>query len=346
MKRRYFPDFPNGLTILRTLTITTTLMAVTAMAQGETGAPSRLRRADSFFGLHLDFHCSMSDQRVGANTTPEMVNAIIDRIHPDYIQIDCKGHPGVTSYPTKVGNPCPDIVGDPLRVWRETTAARGVSLYMHYSGVWDSRACALNPEWSAVRADGQRSPDMTSVFGPYVDKLLIPQLKELAVDYGVDGVWIDGECWATMMDYGEVAKKKFCAQYRVDETEIPMAPDDAHWYEWATFHREAFRDYMRHYLAVMDEVAPQFQIAGNWAFTDHMPEPICAEVDFLSGDFTRTDSVNAARYSSRFMASQGAPWDLMAWSFAEPVPGQPWEQKPAVQLQREAACVMAQGGGF
>ena len=50
---------------------------------------------------------------------------------------------------------------------------------------------------------------MTSVFGPYVDQLLLPQLRELAGDYGVDGVWVDGECWATIPDYGEEASRRF-----------------------------------------------------------------------------------------------------------------------------------------
>jgi hypothetical protein len=58
--------------------------------------------------------------------------------------------------------------------------------------------------------------------------------------------------------------------------------------------------------------------------------------------------VNSARLSARFLAQQGRPWDLMAWSFsrkAAQVPGQK-VQKTAVQLQREAAVVLAQGGGF
>jgi hypothetical protein len=38
--------------------------------------------------------------------------------------------------------------------------------------------------------------------------LLIPQLRELAGDYGVDGAWIDGECWASVPVMAEVAK--FC----------------------------------------------------------------------------------------------------------------------------------------
>ena len=57
------------------------------------------------------------------------------------------------------------------------------------------------------------------------------------------------------------------------------------------------------------------QLCSNWAFTDHMPEPVCAPVDFISGDYSPEDSVNSARLSARYMARQGKPWDLMAWSF-------------------------------
>lgn len=135
--------------------------------------PQRPKRKDAFFGIHLDFHCSIDDH-VGQNTTDEMVNALLDAVRPDFIQIDCKGHPGISSYPTKVGNPCSNITDDPLRVWRKVTAARGVSLYMHYSGVWDNRAIALHPEWACVNADGSLNQRATSAFGGYLDELMIP----------------------------------------------------------------------------------------------------------------------------------------------------------------------------
>lgn len=48
-----------------------------------------------------------------------MINSIIDQVKPDYIQIDCKGHRGLSGYPTKVGNLTPGFLGDPLRTWRE-----------------------------------------------------------------------------------------------------------------------------------------------------------------------------------------------------------------------------------
>ncbi|MCL2624547.1 MAG: alpha-L-fucosidase, partial [Planctomycetaceae bacterium] len=316
------------------------ILSQAANAQG-TQTPERLKRAESFFGIHFDFHAGPDCTEVGKNTTPEMINTIIDLVKPDYVQTDCKGHAGYTSYPTKVGNQVPGYVGDPLRVWRDVTAARGVGLYMHYSGVWDSRAIELNPDWAAIDGAGNRNPNNTSVFGPYIDKLFIPQLKELAGDYQVDGIWVDGECWATMADYGERAQKLFRETTGIDT--IPRGPGDAHWFEWMQFHREAFRSYMRHYTASVRSAYPDFQICSNWAFTDHMPEPVSVAVDFLSGDYSPNDSVNSARYSGRFLVHQGVPWDLMAWSFSYPSPRQ---QKTAVQLKREAAVVLALGGGF
>lgn len=309
--------------------------------QAESPPPARLKRADSFLGIHFDFHASTDCTKVGENTKPEMIETIINLVHPDYVQIDCKGHPGYSSYPTKVGNQAPGILGDPLRVWREVTARNGVALYMHYSGVWDSKAVQDHPEWAAVGPDGKPGTKATSVFGPYADQLLIPQLRELAGDYGVDGAWVDGECWATVPDYGPVAVKAF--QEATGIKDVPRGPGDPHWFEFLEFHREAFRKYLRRYIGEVKRSNPSFQLCSNWAFTDHMAEPVSAPVDFLSGDYSPQDSVNSARVSARYLARQGTSWDLMAWSFST-MPTR--QQKSAVQLQREAAVVIALGGGF
>ena len=308
-------------------------------------APKRLKRADSFFGIHFDFHAGADCTEIGKNTTPEMVEKIIEAAHPDYIQIDCKGHPGLSSYPTKVGHQAPGFVGDPLRVWREVTARHGVSLYMHYSGVWDSQAIKMHPDWAVINANGKMNGNATSFFGPYADRLLIPQLRELAGDYGVDGAWVDGECWASMPDYSEPALKAFRRMTGIQD--VPRKAGDPHWFEFLQFHRDAFRGYLRHYIAEVKKTNPEMQLCSNWAFTDHMPEEVCVPVDWISGDFTPEDAVNSARLSGRYLAHQGKPWDLMAWSFisqGERRNGS--RQKLAVQLEREAAVVLAQGGGF
>lgn len=107
---------------------TLSLLAETGSLLDPPQYPKRLKRADSFLGIHFDFHAGPDCNQIGKNTTREMVEAIIDQVKPDYLQIDCKGHPGLSSYPTKVGNPAPGFVGDPLKIWRQVTAERGVAL--------------------------------------------------------------------------------------------------------------------------------------------------------------------------------------------------------------------------
>ena len=320
------------------------LAATIACLLGNTGAsaadPSRMKRADAFLGIHFDFHAGDDCNRVGARTTPEMVEQVLDKVKPDYIQIDCKGHRGYSSYPTKVGNPAPGFVGDPLRIWRDVTRKRGVALFMHYSGVWDFKAVADHPDWAAITASGKPSDRATSVFGPYVDTLMIPQLRELAGEYGVDGVWVDGDCWGTTPDYGEKAVALFCKQ--TGAKTVPRKKGEPYWNEWMAFNREGFRKYVRHYVNELKKSHPDFQVISNWAFSDHMPEAVSADVASLSGDFSPDNSVNSARFAGRCLEDQGVPWDLMSWSFSRKTR----KQKPAVQLMQEAAVVLALGGGY
>ena len=84
--------------------------------------PKRLRREDSFLGIHFDFHAGQDCKEVGKNVTPKMIEHIIDEVKPDCIQCYCRGHRGFSSYPTKVGNAAPGFVKDQLRIWREVTA--------------------------------------------------------------------------------------------------------------------------------------------------------------------------------------------------------------------------------
>jgi len=315
-----------------------------AVASGasQEGYPPRLTRSESFLGVHFDFHAGDDCKQIGQGVDREMVEYIIDQVKPDYVQCDCKGHPGLSSYPTKVGNPAPGFVKDPLKIWREVTAERGVALYMHYSGVLDSKAVQTHPEWARINEKGEKDDRLTSVYGPYVDNLLIPQLKELCDVYGVDGVWVDGECWATERDYSDRVIEAF--QKQTGAKEAPRKPEDPYWFEFSEFCRDGFRRYLSHYVTELHKHNRKFQIASNWAYSSMMPEPVTVDVDYISGDFSPMDSVNTARLEGRCMVYQGKPWDLMAWSFTR-TDGH-FSTKSIAQLKQEAAVVLALGGGF
>ena len=308
------------------------------------------RRSESFFGLHFDFHANPKGctSPIGGTLKEEDIRKICREIRPDFLQIDCKGHPGWASYPTECGNAMPNIQGDPLALWRRVTREEGVALYLHYSGVIDNRYTTLHPEENVLNADMVRRPGPVRPTGRYADDLLIPQLCELAGKYGADGVWVDGECWGTNADFDPRTVAQFEQETRIDlKQSLPVKPSDPYYEEYRNFCRELFRRYLRHYTQAVHAKYPSFQIASNWAFTDHMPEPVCADVDYISGDMNPQMSFETARYAGRAIARQGKCWDLMSWNFRamdSRLPGH--IVKHPVQILQEAAAVISLGGGF
>jgi len=305
---------------------------------------NKKKRSDGFFGIHFDFHANKDCDRIGEDVTEAMVQRIIDVVDPDYLQIDCKGHPGYCSYPTQVGNPAPGFVNDPLIIWRQVTEKYGIPLIMHYSGIWDAYMASTRPEWARIKAGGIRENEYISLFSPYVDEVLIPQLKELNDRYGVDGVWVDGDCWAVMNEYDE----KALAAYRAaGGSDVPAEqPGEEGFEAYTAYTREVFRKYLRHYTEELKRHNPDFQITSNYAFSSYMPEPVTVRFDYLSGDITMGNSFQKFRLEARCLAGQTLPWDLMAWSFCGEWGSPKESMKSSLQLQQEAATALAFGGGF
>lgn len=303
-------------------------------------APRRLKRAESYFGLHFDLHPNEKDTVLGRDVTPEMVGALLDAARPDFVQYDSKGHPGWLGWPSQVGPSAPGIVKDSLEIWRRETARRGVALYIHFSGVWDSEAVRRHPEWARVPPDGRKEPNQTSTFGSYVDELMIPQLREAAAKYSLDGAWVDGECWATSPDYCQEALRRFGKP-------APKSAKDPDWLEWLEFNRVQFRRHVRRYVEELHRTNPGFQVASNWLYSTMVPEEPTLPVDFLSGDYLGNASISTARLEARYLGQTGKPWDLMAWGFQQAASNSVGHiHKPAVQLKQEASVVLAQSGGF
>ncbi len=302
-----------------------------------------LPRKDAFFGLHFDLHPQKHDTALGADITEENIARLLTRVRPDYVQYDCKGHRGYTGYPAQVGWPSPGIVNDSLAIWRKVTREHGVGLYIHYSGVLDQVAVEYHPTWAAVDAEGKIAESATSTFGPYADELLVPQLIEVARAYDLDGVWADGECWGAQLDWSEHALTAWRNQTGQDDA--PRGPDDPRWLEWKTFHRRQFEAYLCHWVDALHDAVPGFQITSNWMYTTFAPKPVVAKLDWLSGDYSPTVSVDRARVEARYLANTGMAWDLMAWGFNS---GQDLGKslKPSIALEQEAGVVLMQGGGF
>lgn len=300
-------------------------------------------RKECFLGVHFDFH-AMPGEPVAEIYKPEVVAKMLDAVKPDYVQCDTKGHEGLSSYPTKVGIQAEPINHDVLRMWRDLTAERGIRLYAHHSGLYDRAVLKKYPQWAAVDKYGVASEDFISVFSPYADEFMIPQILELCDDYQIDGAWIDGECWGAKADYGPYAAAKYLEQ---TGKEPPRPEEDQEEYE--EFCRQGFRDYVKHYIQVIKDKRPHFEITSNWIYSAYMPEAPQFEPDFISGDYATTNSVESARMNGRCIATRDMTWDLIAWGH-NAIPCS-WKTrnrttKEYVQYCQEAAQVISMGGGF
>ena len=302
-----------------------------------------LSRKETFFGLHFDLHPAKNDTQLGEHITEEMIAGLIEKVRPDYVQYDCKGHAGYAGYPTKIGWPSPGIRKDSLAIWRKVTSDYGVGLFIHYSGVWDSVAVEHHPEWACINADGSPDKNATSTFGAYCDELLIPQLKEVADAYDLDGIWVDGECWAVKPDFSPAAREAFTKATGIED--IPTKRGDPNWLEYLDFQREHFKKYVTRYADALHNHKPGFEITSNWMYSTLVPDPVTVPLDFISGDFSPGDSINTARLEARYIGSTEMPWDLMAWGFNKG-DNCGWTIKSARQLKQEASVVLGQGGGF
>lgn len=335
---------PAGLLLLALFSVAVASRALAANPQA--GSRDRndriLPRSESFLGFHFDFHASTDCDRIGRNLTEGMIDTLLMLTRPDYIQVDCKGHAGYSSYPTEVGNRAPGYEKDILKMFREVTRRHNVALYVHYSGLWDSRAVELHPDWAARHADGTPDSNAVAYYGPYVERLLVPQIKEIAAR-GVDGIWIDGECWAAIPDYSEAMRAKY---ERVTGRKVLPKEGEEGYAGFMELNRQAFKEYLTRYMTAVKAEYPGFQITSNWAYSSIMPEPVEAPVDYLSGDVAGQNGLYSAAWEARCMAPQGMPWDLMSWGFTYDGKTTFPSAKSVLMLQQEAAQVMALGGGF
>ncbi len=289
-----------------------------------------------FFGLHFDYHANESTSDIGAYFDRTILERIIKEVKPDFIQCDTKGHPGLTSYNTNVGTRAPGIKKDLLREWKDVCKEYGVPLYSHYSGIWDKKATSLHPEWAEMLPDGSLT-DRISPYGPYLDKLMIPELKELILDYDMDGAWVDGDAWALLVDYSAAAKEAYKKETGKD---IPM-PKESGYKDYLSFIRKGFLDYVKKYVDAAHSYKKDFYITSNWLNTAWVPDDVNI-TDYISGDLSATNSIDSARFEARVMAMSERNWDIMSWAISFPI----HHDKSVIQLEQEASCILSLGGGF
>ncbi len=295
---------------------------------------------DACFGIHFDLHASMSDTNLGEGLTEEALEDFLKRVKPDWIQCDCKGHAGITSWPTKVGTPSPGIKKDALRIHRDVTQRMGVKLGVHYSGVYDMRACELHPDWEAKNADGSGSKGMVCLTSDYAKELEIPQMEEIVREYDVDGFWVDGDCWAVRCCWCDRCKAEFKKRTGLD---APKEIGAENWLAYNKFFRDLFDENVTAYTNAIHAIKPECTVISNWFYTFGHPSPEKVPTDYISGDLSPNQALKSAMLEGAFLPNRTKDWDLMVWGFT-PKSNGPYTGKSALRLTQECAYISACGG--
>ena len=295
---------------------------------------------DACFGIHFDLHASMSDTMLGEGLTEEALEDFLRRVKPDWIQCDCKGHSGITSWPTKVGTPSPGIKKDALRIHRDVTKRMGVKLGVHYSGVYDIRACELHPDWEAIGPDGSRSGGMVCLTSDYAKELEIPQMEEIVREYDVDGFWVDGDCWAVRCCWCDRCKAEFKKRTGLD---APEGRGGDNWLAYNKFFRDLFDENVTSYTNAIHALKPECTVISNWYYTFGHPSPEKVPTDYISGDLSPNKALKSAMLEGAFLPNRTKDWDLMVWGFT-PKPNGPYTGKSALRLVQECGYIAACGG--
>ncbi len=305
-----------------------------------------------YFGLHYDLHAGEKDTELGARCGEADLGPMLELMGPDFVQTDCKGHPGYTSWFSQVpeASVSPGVVKDALLQWRAATRRLGLPLHCHYSGIWDIAAGKRHPDWSVVTAAGQPAgaptPEKMCPRSPYLERLMIPQMLELIDRYGVDGFWVDGDLWAVEPCYCERCRAAFTA--RTGLAQPPTEPTDPAWPVWWNFTRESFEEYVTRYCDAVHAHKPGVLVCSNWLQTFKNPGEPKVPTDWISGDNAWVWGLDGSRCEARFLATRGKPWDIMLWAFycshGMGAAESPWVAKPVEMLEQEAAVLLAFGG--
>ncbi|MCX6968569.1 MAG: alpha-L-fucosidase [Verrucomicrobia bacterium] len=328
-------------------------------------SPLRSRSAwhgpEYYFGLHYDLHATEKDTELGMRCSPKELVPMLRLMGADFVQTDCKGHPGYTSWFSKVPGASvpPKLKKDAMKQWREATRQLGLQLHCHYSGIWDKAAGAKRPGWCSLDSKGRMagappvgqnagapSGEKMCPRGGYLEGLMIPQMKELIDRYQVDGFWIDGDLWAVEPCYCPRCKAAYTKA--TGRKKPPLKETDPDWPHWWNFTRESFNEFVTRYCNAVHAHKPGVLVCSNWLQTFRDPGEPHVPTDWISGDNAWVNGLDGSRCEARFLSTRGKHWDIMLWNFycshGMGTPQSPWTPKPPQMLMQEAAVLLSFGG--
>ncbi len=242
--------------------------------------PGKWHGKKRYFGMHYDLHAGKGDTELGLHATPEELIPLLKMAGMDFVQTDCKGHPGYTSWfsQTPEASVPPALKGMRSKAGAKPPAAGAAAALplLRHLGHGRRRQASRNGRSSTPDGKRRSPPALGGTTGapagekmcprsPYLDELMIPQMMELIDRYEVDGFWMDGDLWAAEPCYCRRCRTAFTRGDGIAEP--PTEPGDPNWAALVELHAREFRAVRHALLRRRPRHKPGVLVCSNWLQT-------------------------------------------------------------------------------
>lgn len=153
-----------------------------------------------FRQIHLDFHTSEAIPDIGRDFSKKQFQEMLKLGHVDSITVFSKCHHGWAYHPTEANEMHPGLKFDLLGEMIEAAHEIGVKTPVYISAGLDEKLARRQPNW-LIRDRNERTnwaPDFMEpgyhqfcMNTPYLEEVLLPQVKEVVERYEADGIFMD-----------------------------------------------------------------------------------------------------------------------------------------------------------
>jgi len=260
---------------------------------------------------HFDMHTPAQVENVGRDFDPQTFAQALKETGAEAVSYFSRRTYGWSYYPTRVGLPHPhlqrDVFGDGVKALK----GKGLRVIAYYA--IDNIPPPLGErhiEWCRFCPDGvprlnDDSGYLACPIGPFPEQMLIPQFREIASTYPVDGFFLDGV-------YSFFKSPCYCERCRqAFGGPIPHQPDDPTWRAFRHFQVQRIWDVFGRAAAEVARVRPGCVMGINWMASTWYSVPPPASVGYLTGDPPVDNLAFETAYQLAAWSWRDKPADLM-----------------------------------
>ena len=261
--------------------------------------------------IHFDMHTPGQVENVGRDFDPQAFARAVKEAGAEAVSYFSRCAYGWSYYPTRIGLPHPHLARDVFGDGVKALKGEGLRVIAYYAidGIPVPQG-ERHPEWCRYNADGLPRVDNQSVYpacaiGAFPEEILIPQFREIASRYPIDGLFLDGV-------YEYFAHPCYCERCRrAFGRPIPREPGDPTWRAFRHFQVRCLWDLFGRAATEVAHLRPGCLLGVNWMASTWYSVPPPASIGYLTGDPPVENLAFETAYQLAAWSWRDKPADLM-----------------------------------